>query len=358
MDKLTSQQLRSLLEFLRELYVPTSLEKFREHLVGSIRKLIPCEIATYDEMNPDRHTSIDRGSPAGAFPDSISRLWQRVMHEHPVLMHCQRTGDLHSYRLSDFLSESEYHRLALYHEYYKKIGVEDALCKGIRVSGSVVIGCAMHRSRRTFSDTDRLTFDLLCPHLTQAWGNTHALTRIQQEIKLHRRTLDQLHRGVIVLDSEYRVRMMNDQARRLLMECFGECGDASRRLLPEQLRLWLRHQSSLVDSVDSLQPRIPLVIEREGKQIEFRLISDSGRNLLLVEERRNSTDPRALLRLGLTHREVEVLAWVAEGKTNLEIAMILALSPRTVQKHMEHVMAKLGVETRTAAARVALQTLV
>jgi DNA-binding CsgD family transcriptional regulator len=57
---------------------------------------------------------------------------------------------------------------------------------------------------------------------------------------------------------------------------------------------------------------------------------------------------------GLTDRETEVLAWVAQGKTNYEVAKILGGSPRTVQKHLEHIFQKLGVETRTAAAVWAL----
>lgn len=54
--------------------------------------------------------------------------------------------------------------------------------------------------------------------------------------------------------------------------------------------------------------------------------------------------------LGLTRREVEVLTLVADGKTNAEIGMILGTSSRTIQKHLEHIFEKLGVETRTAAA--------
>ncbi len=56
----------------------------------------------------------------------------------------------------------------------------------------------------------------------------------------------------------------------------------------------------------------------------------------------------------LTEREVEVLRWVSFGKTNKDIADILQLSPRTVNKHLEHIYIKLGVETRTAATSVAL----
>lgn len=59
---------------------------------------------------------------------------------------------------------------------------------------------------------------------------------------------------------------------------------------------------------------------------------------------------------GLTRREQEVLAWVAEGKTNAEIGLILRARPRTVAKHLERIFLKLGVERRTAAARVALDS--
>ena len=52
----------------------------------------------------------------------------------------------------------------------------------------------------------------------------------------------------------------------------------------------------------------------------------------------------------LTPRETDVLAWVAKGKTNRDIGEILGMSPRTVNKHLEHIYVKLGVETRSAAA--------
>lgn len=57
----------------------------------------------------------------------------------------------------------------------------------------------------------------------------------------------------------------------------------------------------------------------------------------------------ALLPSPLTQREMDVLEWVARGKTNRDVAEILGMSPRTVNKHLEHIYEKLGVETRTAA---------
>ncbi len=60
--------------------------------------------------------------------------------------------------------------------------------------------------------------------------------------------------------------------------------------------------------------------------------------------------PAHLASLGLTPRECEVMRWIDEGKRDCEIASILGLSRRTVEKHVGNIFKKLNVETRTAAA--------
>jgi DNA-binding CsgD family transcriptional regulator len=70
-------------------------------------------------------------------------------------------------------------------------------------------------------------------------------------------------------------------------------------------------------------------------------------------------DDRTLLKqkLTVTLREAEVLLWIARGKSNRDIAEILKLSPRTVNKHLEQIYAKLGVENRASAAALAVRTI-
>jgi DNA-binding NarL/FixJ family response regulator len=66
---------------------------------------------------------------------------------------------------------------------------------------------------------------------------------------------------------------------------------------------------------------------------------------------------RPLLKLGLTPRAAEVLLWVAQGKTNADIAIILGISESTAKKHLLEIFEKLGVETRSAATLRALEVL-
>jgi DNA-binding CsgD family transcriptional regulator len=90
-----------------------------------------------------------------------------------------------------------------------------------------------------------------------------------------------------------------------------------------------------------------LIGGKRGAILLVRLIEDNNRLLLLLDERPTSAAASAH---GLTKRETEVFRWLAAGKSNKEIGTILAISPRTVEKHLERIFQYLGVETRTAAA--------
>ena len=78
--------------------------------------------------------------------------------------------------------------------------------------------------------------------------------------------------------------------------------------------------------------------------------SDEKLTVLYLVEEHAPAGPAELVRLGLTPRQGEVLYWIAQGKTNAEIAIILGTSPRTVDKHVEQLLERLGVENRLAAA--------
>ncbi|MDD2738688.1 MAG: response regulator transcription factor [Methylomonas lenta] len=79
--------------------------------------------------------------------------------------------------------------------------------------------------------------------------------------------------------------------------------------------------------------------------------------LLQRKEGHDAWNPQALReRLKLTFREAEILMWIARGKTNKEIGIILSTSPRTVNKHLEHIFEKLGVSTRAAAVAMVLKS--
>ncbi len=121
--------------------------------------------------------------------------------------------------------------------------------------------------------------------------------------------------------------------------------------VPAALLHWLQA------AADGRETR-PLASARGAQQLVCTLqgrTPDDDWLVVLREVSDAATVEATMQALGLTLRESEVLYWVVKGKTNRDIGDILGSSPATVKKHLERVYEKLGVETRTAAAGVAMQ---
>lgn len=169
--------------------------------------------------------------------------------------------------------------------------------------------------------------------------------------------LDAAGRFLMSASLDGRVLWSTPQATRLLGALFSpEPGEGY--LLPPSVRDWiLKAQSGAgnpaegIDIQDGLSERT-LKLSYVG-QIGAREV------LLRIMEDTSARDEDVLRKAfgAVTQREAEVLAWIARGKSNRDIAEILGLSPRTVNKHLEQIYAKIGVENRAAAAAMAVRAL-
>src|SRR6185369_12266173 len=125
-----------------------------------------------------------------------------------------------------------------------------------------------------------------------------------------------------------------------------------RSVLPVPVDDWLRRQE--ITASAPIAPPRPLVTERDGRRLTIQILRDRGGPFLLMSERKLRIEPADIASLGLSPRETEVLAWLAHGKSNAEIAGILGLSPATIKHCLERVYGKLDVGTRAAATAVAV----
>ena len=351
MERLTNKDLRALLEFLKECYGVCDLDAFAQRVISKLPKIVPSEILTYNEINPRRRRARVMWHPATAQPSVESTTaFEQHIREHPLIMRHQKTRDDRAIKISDFLSKSQFHRMGFYNEFFRPLSVEHQIAFCLPAPPDMTIGIALNRALRDFSDRERLCLNMLRPHLAQAYRNAEAVTQMQAQLVLVQHTLEKLDQGVIVLTRDGRVTLANAQATQWLADYFGS-RSLSANYLPENLRRLLSHQETLLDAKDDLPPpRKPLVVEREAKRLVVRHLCEPAQCVLLLDEQQVAPSPWAFERLGLSQREAEVLLWVAQGKTNMEIGTIVGISPRTVQKHLEHIFLKLGVETRTAAA--------
>ncbi|MDR3460785.1 MAG: DNA-binding response regulator [Beijerinckiaceae bacterium] len=168
--------------------------------------------------------------------------------------------------------------------------------------------------------------------------------------------LDVTGRFLLACDHEGRVLWSTPQAAEIL----GQKHASGQPVLPEAVRAWVVRCPNM-----PAEPGLatPLAIISHtgtaGQHLEISYVGRTGPDELLlrvVAADRSSEELLLKQRLGLTTREAEVLLWVGRGKTNRDIAEILSLSPRTVNKHLEVIYAKIGVENRSSAAGIAIRT--
>jgi DNA-binding CsgD family transcriptional regulator len=352
--RLRQHDLRALLEFLRQTYAVQSLDSFRIHLLSGLKQLVPSEITAYNEVNlRTQHNEVVYDRPGEMSIPGGEEIFDRYIPEHPLIEFSKRRRGHGPVKISDFLSASQFHRLGLYSEFFRLIGVEDQMVMSLPSARPVVIGIALNRGRRNFSERDRLLLNLVYPHLLQAYRNAEAWTRTMGHLKLMQQALEGSSAAIIILSNTGRVETITPKANSLLAKYLD--GRAVRHnVLPEVLQRWVEEQQMRLNDPSEVPPTCEaLAIQHHGGCLSVRQFRDSNQILLFLEE--STPAPERIDGFGLTKREGEVLAWVSRGKTNRDISGILGMSPRTVQKHVEHIFQKLGVETRTAAATKALE---
>jgi DNA-binding NarL/FixJ family response regulator len=168
--------------------------------------------------------------------------------------------------------------------------------------------------------------------------------------------LDASGRHLLAASKEGRVLWYTPQAAKYLRAAF-DTFDSEQFTLPAEVSAWLAAHAGGTTGAANL---IPLQQEAAERKLRLSYVGMTGADeflLRLIDEAASREEIVLKNRLSLTLREAEVLTWIARGKSNRDIAEILGLSPRTVNKHLEQVYAKLGVENRTAAAALAMRAL-
>ena len=186
--------------------------------------------------------------------------------------------------------------------------------------------------------------------------------RARQEVRQAgqaRNALDAFgYASITVRVGDGRLMWQTPLARDLLLDYFG----SSAPYAPTVVLDWLRQHLPDLERLAQQQQEPPrLNVQQGARCLSFRLHQqtgdgEGGGDWLIVMREVSDTAVIACLGLGfkLTAREAEVLYWLVKGKTNRDIGEILGSSPATVKKHLERVYVKLGVETRTAAAGMAM----
>lgn len=346
MERLRLGQLRGLSKFLEGLYAARDLPGFVRYIVKYLPQLVPSDLTAYGEVVPARRRFQITEYPWDAVSPAARETFLAYSHEHPFTCRYRGGGDGGAVMISDLLALRQFRELGVYQEFFRRVGIDREMVVWLPAPRPLEVTVAVHRKGRDFSEGDRLLLNLLRPHLVQAYRNAEAFTLLQKAATRGREPF-------LFLTPDLRVTHATPGSQELLATYFG--GLVANQRLPDVLERWIRQEETRLRQADDAPPPVtPLIVEREDRSLIARLLIGPTQRLVLFEERSSRVPSVPLERLGLTRREAEVLAWVAEGKKNEEIATILAISPRTVAHHVESILRKLGIETRTAAVARAL----
>jgi DNA-binding CsgD family transcriptional regulator len=347
---LSGGDLQRALDFLRAQRIEApSMEQFARSAISGLAGLVGADLVTLSYCDLRAGTRSVVTWPDESLSDADVACFNRFFQSHPLVHYHSTHLGAGAHRISDSVPDASFRRSALYADYYRRIGIDFVVAVPVHVDSARLISFVLNRARRDFSDRDCALLDTLRYQLGAEY--------MAQETRLRaRRTLAQLNdvlmgagMAVIVLDRTRRVVRSSEHALKWLAYAGFTGSVRAGERLPEPIDRWMR--TRLEPSWAMFDPG-PRALATAAHTLKLHLLQGEDALTLMLECVAADAPARDY---GLTAREREILHWLAAGKSNAEIAAILAIRPRTVHKHLENIFRKLGVENRTAAALRALE---
>jgi DNA-binding CsgD family transcriptional regulator len=351
--KLRGDDARVLSTCLRTLGETGSFDGFIMRACAAVRSVVPGVAVSFGVASVDRgyvHFGYDVPELDLRLDERLFCMQHRQERRHADFLRVAR-GEQEMgvapevVKASDFYDQRQLRAMAVYQAILRPRDLEHAIViPTFRLTRSWIGSFGVERTEPDFDERDRALLTLVAHHLAAAAQNAAMWTRLAATLA------DSSAGAVVVVRDGVPVEPPMPEAFRLLSRYFGAAGPRS---LPERLERWVRAQREAHGEPDALTPPPALRVPGAHGELVVRFVlgaDEGGPDLVMLKER-----PRSAGKHALTARERDVLRWVAEGKTNREIGLILDVTENTVRSHMKQILDKLGVENRTAAAAIVLR---
>lgn len=324
------------IEALGELHAADSPTRLIDWALNDLGSRFGSEFAVWTQITPRgemRSARLAEGIGAGVWQYGPV-IQHHLAADHPVLRQYVSTGARRlAGRLTDFASQNAFDRSGLCREAYRHLGMRRQLALIFQGPDGGVCTFGFGRNGSDFSrDQSRAAAELTL-HLQLSLGR---LWHMEARERDARSNLSARFRAIRIAGIWY-FAFVDESTANLVLKHFGK---AETFVVPDRLARHFPAAGGVPQSVTDF----------DGTNWTL-IFSGRSRDEAVIALRRGQ--PRLGKNSRLTPREAEILQWVAQGKRDVEIAMILGISPRTVSKHVEHILAKLGVETRGAAVAAA-----
>jgi len=361
MERLAPNEIKSLLKAVKTLFSFEQPDTFVS-IAEAVKQIIPSDCISLEGIGFNRdqeNFEVLHIDPSDAMDRDDLIILPSLISSHPLWPDVVSKNVSTPKKISDKMTVRQFQETPIHVEVYSHYAFSDMITMGAHLSFERMLLVTLSRITSTFIDRDRRLLDALKTFLLTALRHADALERMQGKLNLLEYMLGVENKPLIQFSKGLTNLKMSESAHRLLKKYFFDWS-SFLSVLPEKLLQWIRQEEERVEAIDEVNiPPQPFRVVSESSSLTMNLLIDVQNNerALTIEEVYECSFPDLLQSFGLTRRETEILSWVSKGKTNIEIAMICDISHRTVQKHLEHIFQKMGVETRMAASRLALDAI-
>jgi DNA-binding CsgD family transcriptional regulator len=292
----------------------------------------------------------------------LHKLWPTLValrNENPAISHHMSYPNAPALMIEDILPMSEWKRTAVFNEFYSKLGMRERLSLSLSFARPDITAIVAHRCQGTFTERDRSVLNLLRFHVSQTCANAKvgpppAFPSIME-------ALESLVGGsIIVLDAVGKVQLCSNLAKQYL-ESFFPKERPFHDGIPLTVKAWaLRELARFETDEFAIRPPQPLVARMAERTLRIRIANtrEGDGCVLLLRAEDPALELARLSYFGLGARSTEVLYWLAKGKTNKEIAIILGMATETVKTHLKDIYFRLDLENRATAVSMISEVLV
>jgi DNA-binding CsgD family transcriptional regulator len=315
-DRLRRSDLEGLLGVLGDAHTHDGPLPFTVELVERLAALMGCEFVTFHEYDFLRRVHpLEIACSWDPNPDAdLTDAWWDEASPMPPQRYPRgvaKWSDTQSRRPFEGTQDEQW-------------GIRDEISICLDAPATQRVGLVFHTLDREFGERDRQVALALEPHVVALDRNAHARRRVASLLLLLQGG-DAEPGGLMLLARNRSIEHTSPIAQDLLKQWFG---GRNGQNLPSEVSEWLESER-----------RSPLELNRGGRRL---LIEATSEDTLLLSE-------QTAHQVTLTRRERDVLRCIAAGKSTVEVAQLLWITPATVSKHLAHIYGKLGVTSRTAA---------
>ena len=171
-----------LLELIGDTQELLALDEFRPELLRAVRRAVPAEWVSINDIGPDPASIVVLMDPPAP---ELEGAFARYAHQNPLVQRMARTRDGRPLRFSDVITAQELHAREIYTRVYRPLGVEFQIAFTLPGDRERILGVALSRGKRDFSDDERDLLSRARPFLIQAYRNAARYTRELAEARRH-----------------------------------------------------------------------------------------------------------------------------------------------------------------------------